>query len=146
MGYFFNHCHWEFSWSDLGPSKLFLASLQTVCVFKDHLSFQHFVKICTYFRNFRKFQNFKRLKGILSHRCITLLLIRKIENNPWVWLGLMRHSNWNRWKNNILQLCDKYNPAGMRCLWDVSNRSPLRETSQRPLRNISKETSFLRRL
>ena len=30
----------------------------------------------------------------------------------------------------------------MRCLWDVSNRSPLRETSQRPLRNISKETSF----
>ena len=29
----------------------------------------------------------------------------------------------------------------MRCLWDVSKRSPLRETSQRPLRNISKETS-----
>ena len=30
----------------------------------------------------------------------------------------------------------------MRCLWDLSIKSPLRETSQRPLRKISKETSF----
>ena len=33
-------------------------------------------------------------------------------------------------------------PTGMRCLWDVSIRSPLRETSQRPLGNTSKETFF----
>ena len=40
----------------------------------------------------------------------------------------------------------KDNPAGMRRLWDISIRSPLRETSQRHLRDISKKTSFLRRL
>ena len=33
-------------------------------------------------------------------------------------------------------------PAGMRCLWEISVRSPLREISQRPLRNMSKEMSF----
>ena len=32
--------------------------------------------------------------------------------------------------------------AGMRCLWDVSNRSPLREKSQIPLKNISKRCRF----
>ena len=37
-------------------------------------------------------------------------------------------------------------PAGMRCLWEISIRSPLSETSQRPLRNISKEKTFLWRL
>ena len=37
-------------------------------------------------------------------------------------------------------------PAGIRCLWEISIRSPLRETSQRPFRNISKEMTFLRRL
>ena len=31
-------------------------------------------------------------------------------------------------------------------LWDISIRSPLRETSQRHLRDISKKTPFLRRL
>ena len=34
----------------------------------------------------------------------------------------------------------------MRRLWDISIRSPLRETSQRHLRGISKKTSFLGRL
>ena len=34
----------------------------------------------------------------------------------------------------------------MRCLWEISIRSPLRKASQRPLRNISKEITFLRRL
>ena len=43
-----------------------------------------------------------------------------------------------------LKIC--LNPARIRCLWDVSIRSPLRETSQRPLGNISKETHFLLRL
>ena len=32
--------------------------------------------------------------------------------------------------------------AGMKCLWEISIRSPLRETSQRPLRNISKVWIF----
>ena len=32
--------------------------------------------------------------------------------------------------------------AGMRSLWDVSIRSPLREASPRPLRNISKRCLF----
>ena len=35
------------------------------------------------------------------------------------------------------------NPAGMRCLWEISIKPPLRETSQRPLRNISKKMTFL---
>ena len=34
----------------------------------------------------------------------------------------------------------------MRCLWEISIRFPLREISQRPLRNISKKVSFLWRL
>ena len=34
-------------------------------------------------------------------------------------------------------------PAGTSCLWEISIRSPLREISQTPLRNISKEMSFL---
>ena len=34
----------------------------------------------------------------------------------------------------------------MRCLWEISIRSLLREISQRPLSNISKELSFLWRL
>ena len=38
------------------------------------------------------------------------------------------------------------NPARMRCLWEISIRSPLRETSQGTLRNISEEMTFLRRL
>ena len=41
-------------------------------------------------------------------------------------------------------------PDGMRCLWEILIRSPLREISERPLRNISKEmlfcVTFLRRL
>ena len=37
-------------------------------------------------------------------------------------------------------------PAGMRCLWEISVRSLLREISQRPLRNISKGMSFSWRL
>ena len=35
-------------------------------------------------------------------------------------------------------------PAGMRCLWEISIKSTLRQTTQRPLRIISKETTFLR--
>ena len=31
----------------------------------------------------------------------------------------------------------------MRCLWEISIRSPLRETFQRPLRNISKDVFFV---
>ena len=34
----------------------------------------------------------------------------------------------------------------MRCLWEIPIQSSLREISQRPLRNISKEMSFLWRL
>ena len=33
-------------------------------------------------------------------------------------------------------------PAGMRCPWEISIKSLLKETSQRPLRNISKEMTF----
>ena len=33
-------------------------------------------------------------------------------------------------------------PAGVRSLWELSIRYPLRETSQRPFRNISKEMTF----
>ena len=37
-------------------------------------------------------------------------------------------------------------PVGTWCPWEISIRSPLRETSQRPLRNISEKIAFLRRL
>ena len=37
-------------------------------------------------------------------------------------------------------------PSGMRCFWEISIRSLLRETSQRPLTNISKGMTFLWRL
>ena len=36
-----------------------------------------------------------------------------------------------------------YIPAGMRCLWEISIRSPLRKTSRRPLRNVSKKMTFV---
>ena len=34
-------------------------------------------------------------------------------------------------------------PAAMRCLWEISIRSPLREIFQRPFRNISKDVFFV---
>ena len=43
---------------------------------------------------------------------------------------------------NILTVLSPY-PANLRCLSKISIRSPLRETSQRPLRNILKEITFL---
>ena len=42
-------------------------------------------------------------------------------------------------------LCDNF-PAGMRCFWEISMRSLSRQTSERPLINISRGTTFLRRL
>ena len=39
-----------------------------------------------------------------------------------------------------------HHPAGMRFLWEISIRSSFRGTSHRPLRNISKEMTFLWRL
>ena len=48
-----------------------------------------------------------------------------------------------------MQPC-RLGPAGMRCLWEISIRSLFRETSQRPIKNISEKMTFfvtsLRRL
>ena len=38
--------------------------------------------------------------------------------------------------------CEIIYPAGKRCLWEISIKYPLRETSQRRLRNVSQEISF----
>ena len=46
----------------------------------------------------------------------------------------------------FLWILRNFYPAGMRCLWEISIRSPLKERSQRPLRNIWKEMAFLWRL
>ena len=44
-------------------------------------------------------------------------------------------------KLSVIKLQTSY-PAGGRSLWELSIRYPLRETSQRPFRNISKEMTF----
>ena len=44
-------------------------------------------------------------------------------------------------KLSVIKLKTSY-PAGVRSLWELSIRYPLRETSQRPFRNISKEMTF----
>ena len=96
------------------PANYFLGWYKTLWVFVDILRFQHFKKICFPYQNFRKCHNFKpghrilflRIRKLATSK--TLMLIRKIENNPSVSFDIRHHDYRKSCKNKIRQLYHQY--------------------------------------
>ena len=71
--------------------------------------------------------NYNTTKHFSENLLAIEMIKTKLKMNKPIYLGM-----------SILNISKTLIPAGMRCLWEISIRSPLKVTSQRPLRNISK--------
>ena len=107
---------------------------------------------------FNRAVSYIRLRSLIDSACFVLLLIASSRtSHPDVFLekgvliyaakllcSVIEITLWQGCSPVIfLHIFRTPFPAVMRCLWEISIRSPLRETSQRPLRNISRDDFFV---
>ena len=118
---------------------LFEDTTVTTNLLKSYICSTSCIEIHTFFAisNNKELRNFKVRP---AHR-----MLKRIDDGLWKVFSDINTMNLVT-QNYLFRKSDSSDPAGMACLWEISIIPPLRETSQRPLRNISKKMTFLRRL